>query len=174
MGLLAVGLAVFWAGVGLYVLHPILPYNPLRLPFAAEVKASFWVPEGWAFFTRDPRGDLLTLMRLTPDGWVPAGPGVQSEARYAFGIMRHPRAENSEALRLVKQVPSSAWAVCEGGAAPCLDGMETSLRTESPSARPTLCGTVGLVKRPQVPWAWSRGPTPAQMRGTVARVEVAC
>ena len=50
-------LGVAWATAGLYVVHAQVPRNVLELPLERVLGPAipFFAPEGWAFFTRDPR-----------------------------------------------------------------------------------------------------------------------
>lgn len=52
IGLFTLALGAVWLLVFVYAVHIALPFNPIRLPFeTSEIRA--WMPEGWAFFTRN-------------------------------------------------------------------------------------------------------------------------
>src|SRR5690606_6732348 len=73
LGLLALGLLLGWSTVTVYALHGALPYNPVKLPFQDRFNIRLFLPEGWAFFTRDPREDrMLPYLRGAEAGWTRA------------------------------------------------------------------------------------------------------
>src|SRR5271166_3733887 len=73
LGAFALVLACAGLAVSAYVVHVALPFNPIRLPFERWVYVTFWAPEGWGFFTRDPQEAALLFFKRETDGkWISA------------------------------------------------------------------------------------------------------
>ncbi|WAS84895.1 MULTISPECIES: SdpA family antimicrobial peptide system protein [unclassified Corallococcus] len=177
MGLLALGLLFGGSSVAAYALHAALPYNPLQLPFEDRFDIRLVLPEGWAFFTRDPRDERILSYLRTPGGqWVRANQTPNFQPRNAFGIDRAARAQGVEMGLLLEATRQLGRHACEEDPLKCLERApsERTLRNESPN--PTFCGQLGIVFQPAVPWAWSRSHRgkAVVMPSKVLRLDVEC
>ena len=54
IGIYVLALLFFWTTVFAYAVHPVLPANPIDLPLEEKSPLVHFLPQGWAFFTRDP------------------------------------------------------------------------------------------------------------------------
>lgn len=177
LGIVAAVLAVGWSVLGLYVAHTQMPPNALELPFEEQVRpiARILAPEGWNFFTRNPREErALPFTRRADGAWVSAHAGPHAQPRYAFGLNRVSRAQGVEIGLLLGGISNSAWETCQGTISMCLAsaGPPLHLRNVSPAA--TLCGDVGLALQEPLPWAWIESRDEVTMPSRFARLEVTC
>ncbi|WP_242592477.1 SdpA family antimicrobial peptide system protein [Corallococcus exiguus] len=177
MGLLALGLLLGWSSVAAYALHAALPYNPLQLPFEDRFDIRLVLPEGWAFFTRDPRDERILSYLRTPDGqWLRAARTPNFQPQNSFGIDRAARAQGVEMGLLLEATRQLGRHACEEEPLKCLERTPSGQKLRNESPNPTFCGQLGLVFQPAVPWAWSRsnrGKTVA-MPSKVLRLDVEC
>ena len=160
LGAGAIVLAAPWVVLLCYSLQAALPSNPVKLPaqhrlllFARQV-----LPEGWSFFTRDPREkDVLLFTRSPERRWGSAHVGPYARPRWVFGWSRRPRAQGLELGLLLASVTKDDWRPCDAIDA-CLGSAEgsPSVVVENISPVPTLCGDLALVSAEPVPWAWAR------------------
>lgn len=175
VGGVLIALVGFWLIFGLYVVHAFLPYNPVKPPFAAELRTKLWMPEGWAFFTRDPRSERVYYFVYNGATWVDASVGPQSRASNFFGLNRRARAQNVEAgLLLNEQRVREAWRVCERSPSSCLAPAYAVNAVTNASPRPTLCGLVGVARQRPIPWAWRRSRDRVVMPSVAVTLEVTC
>jgi antimicrobial peptide system SdpA family protein len=149
--------------------------NPVQLPMEKKVRAVRWIPQGWSFFTRNPREEQLSYFIREPSGrWRAASLGPVSHPRNALGLNRKSRAQGVESAFLLAAVPNPAWVSC-GDEEPehCLDRLPVRRRVRTHSRKPTLTGIVGFVKHEPVPWAWFASGKKVTMpsRAVVVRVE---
>jgi antimicrobial peptide system SdpA family protein len=169
-------LAAFWLSVAFYALHTLLPFNAVDLPAENDVKARLWAPQGWKFFTRNPREDWLLPFRRAHDGnWKSASLGPNGRADAYFGISRLPRAQGIEMGLLLYKLPKAMWDECNTDPVVCLEhsAIKATLRNKTPN--PTLCGIVGFADQRQTPWAWqAHGVAPRFMPSRIAKFEVKC
>lgn len=172
-----------WGVLGLYSAQAALPSNIVSLPFEREVARVPLSPQGWHFFTRDPREDHHVVYQendlrqglernlLRPNG----------APEHFFGLTRHGRAQLLEggwvqfALAGHEGFEEEEWTECEDTAPACLDRLPTGPELESPYASPALCGDLVVGRRGARPWAWhARGLTDDPMPQRLAKVTVKC
>ena len=164
-----------WSVLFAYAVHGGMPFNPVRLPFETQLRSLMWIPEGWAFFTRDPREErLLTMRREATGRWVTAARGPNALASHAFGLSRRPRATGIETGLLIAEIPSPSWSDCKESVERCLERTAAVKVVRNPSPDPQLCGSLGFALQKPVPWAWSRSSRKITMPSRVARMEVTC
>ena len=177
LGLLALGLLLGWSTVALYALHAALPPNPIKLPFAERLDMRLLLPEGWAFFTRDPRDERMMPFQRGPGGeWERASRTPNFQARNSFGIDRAARAQGGELGLLLSEARDTRRMDCEDAPTVCLERAPVALRLHNSSPNPTLCGSLGLVFQKAIPWAWSRSGREKGiiMPSKVLRLDIEC
>jgi antimicrobial peptide system SdpA family protein len=130
-------------------------------------------PQGWAFFTRDPREPVDEAYRpgerLVPILYP------NSSARNLFGFSRRARAQNVEMAALLLEVPASAWKECRAPLRRCLEvAPGCAVAVANVSVTRQICGPVVVERQPPVPWAWGRSTGRIHMPSKVVRLEVAC
>lgn len=173
IGTFFVSLTGGWTVAAFLVVHASLPINPIRLAGVPEHEIAMVAPEGWKFFTRNPQEEQTLPLRHAGGTWTSASENPNSRADNLFGLDRTGRAQGFELAALVGHVAKGDWTPCDAPVAACLDKAEPHrIQTRFPGA--TLCGDIGLVARPPLPWAWARSTTSPQMPTRVVRVEVSC
>ena len=175
------GLAVWLAAVVLsfsaaaaYSVHAAMPFNPLALPEEDDVAARSWLPQGWRFFTRDPREDQTLLYRLDEGRWVSASLGPNFRLRNYLGLSRVGRSQAMEMAMLIWGLSKNTWHKCEEASSSCLSAYESPLKVTNKSPVPSLCGPIGIVLQEQIPWAWAGDHSDVIMPSRVLRLDVQC
>ncbi len=159
--------------VAIYAIHPVLPFNALRLPYETTINVQLWLPQGWAFFTRDPQEDLqLIYVKRRGREWTRADMRVLAESSGMLGFGRSRRAQNMEASILLAQIPRQWWKPCRGSVQSCLDRAPFAGEIRNPSPQPTILGECGAIVQKPIPWAWSRSNPPITMPCRVVRFRV--
>ncbi|WP_103020449.1 SdpA family antimicrobial peptide system protein [Salinibacter altiplanensis] len=172
----AIGLVILflWGTFGAYILQASMPYNPIDLPYSDVVDMRTVIPEGWAFFTRNPREPSSRFYEKRDGTWQSARLGANASPENLFGLSRRGRGQGIEAARLIEQAPDSAWTKCKASARSCLKSISHVPTVENPSPLPTFCGTVGFVRRPPVPWAWNESRLDIHMPGQALKLDIQC
>lgn len=172
-----------WVVLGLYGAQAVLPDNVLSLPFEKQVTSVRVMPQGWHFFTRDPREDRAVVyeerdLRRGQERTL-LRPNVAAE--HLFGLTRGGRASLLEVGWIQAQLASHEefdeddWHECDDGAPACVDELPSGPALESPFANPVLCGDLVVGERGMRPWAWhQRGLTDAPLPQRLTKVTVAC
>lgn len=177
LGLVALVLIAAWSTLAIHAVHAVLPNNPIKLPLAEVFDIRLILPEGWAFFTRDPRDPEAVVYLRGEDGQWRISPDVpRFHLSNAFGLDRYIRAHGVEMGLVMEEAQKAVRSDCEKEPQECLEKATAALTVNNPSPRPQLCGQVGIVLRKPVPWAWSRShqQKPISMPSKVLRLEVQC
>lgn len=174
LGAAGLALGSAWTLVAAFAVHPMLPDNPVRLPGDARGVARAILPEGWAFFTRDPREARMSAWGRGSDGWTRNTSWPHSSPGNLLGLRRASRTQGVELGLLQGEVSEGDWVACSGELQDCLGTAPVARRVHTAALRPTLCGDVAIVSQPPVPWAWARSARPARMPARVVRLEVTC
>lgn len=157
-------LAVVWAAIS------SLPYNPLSPGLAAERRTRLVLPEGWGFFSRDPRERDLIVARRSHGRWQIEPP--HADVTNWFGLRRTSRVLPVEASQVLTQL-EKPLVPCAGELDTCLEAAPVH-EVASDRARPFLCGEVAFLRRAPVPWAWHALLQPEQMPTDILRTHIRC
>jgi len=155
-----------------YAIHAALPTNPVTLPFESKINMIKWFPQGWGFFSKDPREEQFFAYDMKTGNSVFTFPNNRPEN--FFGLRRYGRAQGIEYGRIYSNIPPSAWSTCKKDPMDCLNQLEKSIEVKNDIPNPTICGEVGVVNKKLVPWAWSKSRENIKMPSKVVRVNVLC
>ncbi len=174
LGIFFLLLACIWIGIGAYAIHAALPFNTITLPFERWAHIRFFTPEGWGFFTRDPREERLLLFAKHDGRWSSASVGPNGNASNLFGLNRAPRSQGLEASILISKTGPKDIVDCHDKPETCLLHDSTVISLDNLYPHPTLCGSIGMVMQKPIPWAWSRAKQLIIMPSRVLRINVRC
>ncbi|WP_027726301.1 SdpA family antimicrobial peptide system protein [Tuberibacillus calidus] len=146
--------ALIWLLVFVYSLHQALPYNPLKLPFEKKVNTISWFPQGWGFFTKDPRSEDDYVYDIQTKAEAVAWPNNTPEN--LFGISRYGRAQGIEVGLIEYEIPKSDWENYQGNMWTYFNNKSPVLTINNTTPHATICGKIGLVKKEPTVWAWSK------------------
>jgi antimicrobial peptide system SdpA family protein len=174
LGWRMVALVLLGVTIVLYVLRGALPVTPFSTPGNLQTDyARVFAPQGWAFFTYNPRAPHLTVLGRDATGaWSVLTPGRLAVPADLMGLDRIRQAQDTDVRRLLPQVPDNAWVACEREAVDCLSELGPGPAVTNVSPRRDVCGDIGLIMQEVVPWAWREFPT--IMPSKVVRVTVTC
>jgi antimicrobial peptide system SdpA family protein len=167
-------MSLLGAIAAVYAGHVPIPYNPIHLPFETALSAAVFLPQGWKFFTRNPRAETTFVMERTARGWSIAEGSATGSLANALGASRRGRARSVELGQLMAQVPKSDWSDCDRTPGACLEEISTPVRLKAAGRRPQLCGIHGIVSQRGLPWAWRDANPPVVMPSRVLLLEVQC
>ncbi|MEV8017521.1 SdpA family antimicrobial peptide system protein [Streptomyces sp. NPDC086554] len=135
-----------------------MPRNVTTQPWMPPVKTAFsaFVPQGWAFFTKDPQSEQFGAYRPRGGGARPENLSLtpQGKAENLFGLSRRQRAQGPEEALLASKVRH--WETCQGSNDDCLRAaaVRPATAVTNPSPLPSLCGDVIVTNQRPVPWAY--------------------
>lgn len=180
LGGFTVVLALLAAALIVVAAHPATTFNPTKASVLGAgsnriVSAyQLLLPEGFAFFTRDPREPDIQRFQRSGGTWESVALGPHSRPSNLFGLNRHSRTQGVEYALLLKEYPLDRWSECDVDPKTCLDRVAVTDSIANPDPRPTLCGTVGFVRQEPVPWAWSASLDSIEMASQILKLHVSC
>jgi len=166
--------AALMAVTAVLVLNAELPSHPTGVSELHRNQARMIIPEGWSFFTLNPRQPFPKPMRLRKNKWESAAAGPNADLADAFGANRIRRAQGTEIALILMAVPPNGWTVCDRDPTNCLSAAQTTYPALDAASRPSLCGPIGLVMQQPLPWAWRKAERQTIMPSKVVRLDVRC
>ncbi|TGA96349.1 SdpA family antimicrobial peptide system protein [Sporolactobacillus shoreae] len=154
LGFITLIMIVSWSLIFMYSIHIVLPPNPLKLPFENNLGLNAWFPQGWGFFTRDPRSVNDYVYNLDNDRSAVAWPN--NSVRNLFGISRYGRAQGIELGLIESKIPESAWKTYNGNIEKYFKNTQVKLTVDNPTPHATISGKIGIVRKHPIPWSWSK------------------
>lgn len=165
---------IIWFTFLLFVLYYVsassIPYNPLTPSFSSKTKIMTFVPEGWGFFSRDPREPDLYLYELHGNKLIRNTHAPISSFANFFGLKRYPRAQSVELGMLLHNINDSLFKSCEINIEDrseidieSLNSVNDHLKLDratiatvmNGSPYPTIKGIICIVQQEPIPWAWA-------------------
>lgn len=182
LGLTAIALGVFVALFSGYVVYAAFPGRSSGLPInnGAGRALNTILPQGWAFFTADPRATAYLPYREGADStWQPITAGPLAKADNAFGFDRSPRVQDQQVESVVAGVQSRLWHICQAGLALasvqlCFQQDKVGINATNPWPIRALCGQVGIVAAQPVVWSRARQGPPTFQATRVLIVDLRC
>lgn len=165
----------FWLSFVFYSIHASLPFNPIDLPLAKTLALRVFTPQGWKFFTRNPREETVSVFARDGHGnWSSPSIGRNASLLSYFGLARTARAQGVEVGVITASLKPDQWVPCSERLDACLAKTPTAAAVANVSPGATVCGDIVFVKQQPVPWAWTRSKRTVTMPITCLRVNVSC
>lgn len=175
LGAVRFALMVLWSAAILLVLASTINDSPIRTSLHMRLNVLAVAPEGWAFFTRNPREPVILVHKRGTAGWQRLDT-ANFTASNLFGLRRGSRLVMSELAQLLRGVPQDRWVLCRAPVSTCLTAWEiprTVVRKKT-SVAPELCGETLLQIQEPVPWAWRGSASRLYMPSKLLQLQVTC
>lgn len=151
--------SIVWLGVLIYLIYKIalsaLPYNPLSPGMKEKQGVMSVVPEGWGFFTRNPREVDQHLYFYKNNKWVRNPNSPISSWRNTFGLNRFPRAQSVELGMILSNINDTCWKTASINLEHNNISDIASIEVFNDSPYPTITGRICILQQEPIPWAWS-------------------
>lgn len=132
------------------------------------------LPQGWAFFTRDPRSNYVSLYQQEDGTWEQVNATTVAARDNFYGLSRASRTESYEIESITSELPEGEWNRCEEEEIilcfPETPRAEASVDLHGVDLR--FCGVLAVTSQEPTPWAW--GSLVGQMPGEYMIVDVTC
>jgi len=149
-----------------------LGFNVIHLSKKTNEATFTIMPQGWGFFTRNPREPLIDMYKVTSTGLIKVT-NPNSSLEYFFGFNRGMRFSSTQIGYFVEQVPERLWLKF---AFPndFFNMDETFFKLINDFSTPIHCGKYILTKTERVPWAWSQHLHEINMPQLLVGIEINC
>lgn len=159
-----------WVALVIFVACGSITEMPLSAGLTTRARLVSILPEGWAFFTRDPREASKSVYVRENGHWVRHS---QAQSRVWLGLKRDDRVEGAEIEKLMSLVPESKHFHCDGSLDACLANPKLPVaRVVNPMRVRSLAGEVVIASAQPVPWAWSAARDQVFMPSDVVKLNV--
>lgn len=140
-------LALIW-----YLFFHSLPFNINTTKSDNRIFMMKIIPEGWEFFTRSPREEMVDLYKLNGDEWQHVDIKNNQAANF-FGLSRKSRKIGMEiSIMLSKIQHDSLWNEYKGMENIMFPETFNPIDNKEIATLPT--GKYALLKYEMVPWSW--------------------
>lgn len=172
-GAARVAILTLYLLVGGISLLASVPETAIRLPVRAKLSVLTLLPQGWAFFTRNPREPTLEAWAQARGGWQLLPLNVSGTTEL-LGFRRTLRLRTMELGSLASSLQPEDWKVCSGSINGCVAAgtLSSVTRIVNRSSARQLCGPLVLAIREPQPWAWRSRAVSMPARAT--RVDAEC
>ncbi|NOT74878.1 MAG: SdpA family antimicrobial peptide system protein [Cyclobacteriaceae bacterium] len=171
-------IAFSWVWVIGLVAASYLPHNPLSPSHRVKVIIQAFFPQGWGFFTRNPR-DVEGFVYFQQDTatYLSALRIPNAAAVNLLGLRRDSRTQGAEYGLLLSQLEkdTSIWVGCKGlSHIECIKFRRdiSAIKVSNNKKKPTLCGPIWIIVQEPVPWAWYQSA--AKMPLKLVKLDVEC
>jgi antimicrobial peptide system SdpA family protein len=103
-----------WAFLLTYLFINSLPETIIHLNQLSKIRTTSTVPEGWAFFTKNPRDENIVIYKKSGASWRPVTNKTGDYLNF-FGLKRTSRFENQEMGILLASLDTTNWVSIKGG-----------------------------------------------------------
>ncbi len=117
-----------------------------------------FMPQGWAFFTRDPKEDIFNFYQIDDDNLVLLNEAPSLNPKQFFGFNRTSRKINIDMSYLVTNIPSKLWKDFSNMGCELYNLNSHSFLSQN-LQNDEFKGEYLLVKKRRKPWAWKTGQT---------------
>lgn len=136
--------------IGMAKNNPVTNFNK-----DTQIKIGTIWPQGWGFFSKDPRSTNMKFYSLEGSKKVRL-PNMKIEN--VFGLNRKGRAQAIEAGRINSEIAEEKWKKCEGNSCNIKDieDSKESLTIKNDSPKPLLHGEYIFAQEKPIPWNYSK------------------
>jgi len=150
--------------------------NPIKLKMDLDNKVFTFVPQGWAFFTRDPREAQITIYKKNDKDQFVEINQRHSSVRNMFGLNRRASKIMSELQFIKKQINDTLFINTKWNYQENIQGKipNSIIPVKNKIKHPILCGEYVVAFQKAVPWAWSQNIEQIKMPCKVIRIKIQC
>ena len=163
---------LFIAGVFIYTVEN----NPIKLNINLENKIFTFVPQGWAFFTRNPREAQIVIYKKNKTNDL-----EEIDQRHAcignlFGLNRNASKIMSELQLIKNKINDSLYQNTQWNYQNNIytDISLKAFSVKNQMKKPILCGEYIVVFQKAVPWAWSKSLYKIKMPAKIIKLKISC
>jgi antimicrobial peptide system SdpA family protein len=137
------------------VLASSLRTNALSPGSSIRSADAYLFPQGWAFFTKDPRDQMVDVYRFGQDERLECVLQKNSASAYFFGISRKGRRVVLEISLILSTLPDSIWRTSRGE--PDIHFLPQAITVHrEPFMYVLTKGKYLIIEQRPIPWAWAK------------------
>lgn len=147
--------------------------TPVSMSKDTSLKMSSIMPQGWGFFSKNPRDEQLGLYPIDNASSEITWPNMA--AGNAFGLYRKGRSQGVELGGVSTELKESDWIKCDEDLESCKrDADKKTVTVQNAAPSPLVCGEYYITKENPVPWNYSKYDTERTKLTNIVRVNITC
>ena len=148
---------ITWSVIFYFILISHFKYSPLHLSKKISKEIFFATPQGWSFFTKDPRYDRLEIYQVINNSTLEQVTRPNFSIENFYGFKRQNRQFLNEAFSSIKNVVlnDSIWYNSSEGVDKAYQDINSIYNFKNTFKNPVLCGQFVFEMYKPIPWAWS-------------------
>ncbi|MRM96251.1 SdpA family antimicrobial peptide system protein [Riemerella anatipestifer] len=157
------------------ILISSIPFNPIQYKINFVKQVYTYLPQGWAFFTRDARENQLYIYKIN-NNKLEIINQKHSNFENIMGLSRRVSKLVLEAEVVSNIIGKNNFYKTNWNFDSNLHGIipNNKIVLKNPIKSPILCGDYVFVYHKIVPWAWSKNTRKIRMEGTIIKVRIKC
>ncbi len=161
-----------------YIVVTSIPENPIRLrySFFNNKEMRFLVPQGWSFFTKDPREEEIYIYELNnSDNKKIRLNNIQFNQ--LLGVKRENRIRYTKTSNIIQNIDPSLFLDFNGNAQKFVNQNNNKERINEISInvkKPSLCGKYLIEIKEPIPWSWLSIKENIKMPSKLIIIEFKC
>ncbi|WP_282055427.1 SdpA family antimicrobial peptide system protein [Maribacter luteus] len=144
----------FWSIVLYNIFVSAIPV-PTNEPYLKKGSFFSLLPQGWGFFTRDPRENQLIVYRTSSNDTIVKVTEALGNYKNFFGMSRKGRLRGIELGILTAKINDSSWIEMKGGQNLLFEKSITADTIINEFRPYGFEGEYFFVKQERIPWAWA-------------------
>lgn len=152
-----------------------VPETAVEINAIQRVRLIDIAPEGWAFFTRNPKEESTTIYRWDSTKKLTKVSNIAGAFKNCMGLNRYDRLLIKEFSALYRYVKKENFVKIKGSIANNISVIDTMVSCKLPNDAkyPLLSGVYVIRQAMPIPWAWAKLPGVDEMIETkILKVDV--
>ncbi|MEC3616772.1 SdpA family antimicrobial peptide system protein [Bacillus stercoris] len=164
--------SVLWGSIFLFSIIGSLGTTPIPLTKDSKFLMSSILPQGWGFFSKNPRDTSIGLYEAEDASAKVRWPNMRADN--LFGLYRYGRSQGVEMGVIYSQVGKEQWTACKEKNLGACKSKAKTVQLKTPAPRPLLCGSYYLTKEDIVPWSYSKYTPSSYQVKSIVKVVISC
>ncbi|MFP7231813.1 SdpA family antimicrobial peptide system protein [Bacillus subtilis] len=164
--------SVLWGSLFLFSIIGSLGTTPIPLTKDSKFLMSSILPQGWGFFSKNPRDTAIGLYEAADASAKVRWPNMRADN--LFGLYRYGRSQGVEMGVIYGQVGKEQWTACKEKDLGACKSTAKTVQLKTPAPRPLLCGSYYLTKEDIVPWSYSKYTPSSYQVKSIVKVVISC
>ncbi|UFT99138.1 SdpA family antimicrobial peptide system protein [Radiobacillus kanasensis] len=144
--------SVFWGFIFLSSVITGMGATAVSPTKDSQVVYSSILPQGWGFFSKDPRAPIMGLYAADEKSTEILWPTMRAEN--IFGLYRKGRAQGVEMGALFTKIEKGEWSKCDNSDLDSCKKQANEVEVENIAPSPLLCGTYYFTQEKTIPWSY--------------------
>ncbi len=171
-------IACSWTVLIILVFLSSIQESPIGISRVTKNFQIAFIPQGWAFFTKNCREPLMTIFSIDHLNGPHELSTIANRSNPLTSFDRVDRVQMVEVSALLRHIGDDQWSTCPEAIQNCisLDSAKKikSITLENTVANPSLCGEILITMSDTVPWAWAKLIDRKQMPGKSIHLFITC